>query len=199
MDEPFSAVDPVVRAELQAEFLRLQAELHKTIVFVTHDIDEATKLGDRIGVFQTGGRLAQFDTPERVLAHPADDFVAEFIGYDRGIRRLLFVKASGLSLRDDVVLQVTDQVARARAVEGDWALVVDETRRPLGWAKVADMPATGTLADVELAEIGHTFSAESDSARYALDAALLSPAGLAVGVDAEGAVVGVIAQQDVTA
>lgn len=76
MDEPFSAVDPVVRAELQDEFLRLQDELHKTIVFVTHDIDEAIKLGDRIAVFQTGGRLVQLDSPENILAHPADDFVA---------------------------------------------------------------------------------------------------------------------------
>lgn len=87
MDEPFSAVDPIVRAELQAEFIRLQKELHKTIVFVTHDIDEAIKLGDNIAVFRTGGKLAQFDTPERLLAHPADDFVAGFVGQDRGIRR----------------------------------------------------------------------------------------------------------------
>ncbi|GAA4019886.1 ABC transporter ATP-binding protein [Streptomyces plumbiresistens] len=191
MDEPFSAVDPIVRAELQAEFIRLQKELHKTIVFVTHDIDEAIKLGDNIAVFRTGGKLAQFDTPERLLAHPADDFVAGFVGQDRGIRRLSFVKAAEVPLRDGPVLPETSPVARARTVDEPWVLVVDEARRPLGWAAVAGLPDTGTLADAPLTPLGHTFSLEGDSARAALDAALLSPSRLAVGVDAQGAVVGV--------
>src|SRR5690606_30100545 len=104
MDEPFSAVDPVVRAELQDEFLRLQDELHKTIVFVTHDIDEAIKLGDRIAVFQTGGRLVQVDTPETLLARPANDFVAGLIGHDRGIRPLSFVPASSAPPSDRAAL-----------------------------------------------------------------------------------------------
>ncbi|ACY99170.1 ABC transporter related protein [Thermomonospora curvata DSM 43183] len=90
MDEPFSAVDPIVRAGLQQELLRLQSELHKTIVFVTHDIDEAVRLGHRIAVFAEGGRLAQYCTPEELLASPADDFVADFLGGPRGIRRLRF-------------------------------------------------------------------------------------------------------------
>ncbi|GAA2418851.1 hypothetical protein GCM10010191_32130 [Actinomadura vinacea] len=90
MDEPFSAVDPIVRAGLQEEFLRLQDELEKTIVFVTHDIDEAVKLGHRIAVFQVGGRLAQYATPEELLADPADDFVRDFLGGERGIKRLRF-------------------------------------------------------------------------------------------------------------
>ncbi|MCX4237872.1 ATP-binding cassette domain-containing protein [Streptomyces sp. A15ISP2-DRY2] len=191
MDEPFSAVDPIVRGELQAEFLRLQKELHKTIVFVTHDIDEAIKLGDHIAVFRTGGRLAQFDTPERLLAHPADDFVADFVGQDRGIRRLSFVQASGLPLRAGPVLAVTAPVADARSLGEPWALVVDAARRPLGWAAVADLPPGGTLADATLAPLGHTFALDGDSARAALDAALLSPSRLAVGVDARGAVAGV--------
>lgn len=191
MDEPFSAVDPIVRAELQAEFIRLQKELHKTIVFVTHDIDEAIKLGDNIAVFRTGGKLAQFDTPERLLAHPADDFVAGFVGQDRGIRRLSFVKAAEVPLRDGPVLPETSPVARARTVDEPWVLVVDEARRPLGWAAVAGLPDTGTLADAPLTPLGHTFSLVGDSARAALDAALLSPSRLAVGVDAQGAVVGV--------
>ena len=84
MDEPFSAVDPVVRDQLQDEFLRLQAELGKTIVFVTHDIDEAIKLGDQVAVLRVGGRLAQVAEPAYLLAHPADDFVADFVGRDRG-------------------------------------------------------------------------------------------------------------------
>src|SRR6202022_954311 len=88
MDEPFSAVDPVVREELQAEMLRLQSELHKTVVFVTHDIDEATKPGDKVAVFGPGGVLQQYDEPPRLLANPANDFIAGFIGADRGYRGL---------------------------------------------------------------------------------------------------------------
>jgi osmoprotectant transport system ATP-binding protein len=99
MDEPFSAVDPVVRAQLQDEFLRLQRHLAKTIVFVTHDIDEAIKLGDNIAVMRVGGRLAQMDTPAGLLAAPRDDFVARFIGRDRGYRALSFQSADGLKIR----------------------------------------------------------------------------------------------------
>ena len=91
MDEPFSAVDPVVRDQLQDEFLRLQGELGKTIVFVTHDIDEAVRLGDRVAVFAAGGRLAQYDTPARLLGRPADDFVADFVGSTSGLRRLAVI------------------------------------------------------------------------------------------------------------
>src|SRR5690348_18192706 len=80
MDEPFGAIDPIVRARLQDEFLRLQQEVKKTVVFVTHDIDEAIKVGDRIAILRKGGRLAQYDTPETILTRPADDFVAEFVG-----------------------------------------------------------------------------------------------------------------------
>ena len=88
MDEPFGAVDPLVRLRLQDEFLRLQAELGVTVVFVTHDIDEAVRLGDRVAVFATGGRLAQYATPPRLLGRPADDFVADFVGSTTGLRRL---------------------------------------------------------------------------------------------------------------
>ena len=88
MDEPFGAVDPVVRTRLQDEFLRLQRDLGKTVMLVTHDIDEAVRVGDRVAVFATGGRLAQYDVPARVLGRPADDFVAEFVGASRGLRRL---------------------------------------------------------------------------------------------------------------
>ena len=88
MDEPFGAVDPIVRTRLQDEFLRLQRDLGKTVMMVTHDIDEAVRVGDRVAVFATGGRLAQYDVPARVLGRPADDFVAEFVGASRGLRRL---------------------------------------------------------------------------------------------------------------
>ncbi len=187
MDEPFSAVDPVVRAELQDEFLRLQDELHKTIVFVTHDIDEAIKLGDRIAVFRTGGELVQVAAPEDLLAHPADDFVAGFVGQNRGIRSLSFADTAELSLRDDLVRPVT--AAPADTAGLDWVLVVDEARHPLGWVRGKEV--TGPLADAALAPVGGTFQVGADSVRGALDAAVLSPAGLAVGVDGGGAVVGV--------
>ncbi|TDC57572.1 ATP-binding cassette domain-containing protein [Actinomadura sp. KC345] len=198
MDEPFSAVDPVVRAELQDEFLRLQDELHKTIVFVTHDIDEAIKLGDRIGVFQTGGKLVQVDSPEALLARPADDFVAGFIGHDRGFRRLSFVPASAAPLSDRGVLPADAPVGRARDAEDGWVLVVDADRRPLGWAAEGVLPESGVLGDVRLAPIGHTFDVEGDSMRAALDAAILSPSGRAVGVDGAGRLAGVADQRDLS-
>lgn len=195
MDEPFSAVDPVVRAELQDEFLRLQEELHKTIVFVTHDIDEAIKLGDRIAVFQTGGRLVQIDSPENILAHPADDFVAGFIGQNRGIRTLSFAETGGLRLSGDAVRAAGTDAAEAAGTE--WVLVVDDARRPLGWARPAQ--ATGKLGKAELTPVGPTFQVGGDSVRTALDAAVLSPSGLAVGVDETGAVVGTASGTDLLA
>ncbi|MEU8798837.1 ATP-binding cassette domain-containing protein [Spirillospora sp. NPDC048819] len=199
MDEPFSAVDPVVRAELQDEFLRLQDELHKTIVFVTHDIDEAIKLGDRIAVFQTGGKLVQVDSPEALLARPANDFVAGFIGHDRGIRRLSFVPAASAPLTERDVLPADAPVDRARDASDGWVLVVDADRLPLGWAAAGALPASGVLGDARLAPIGHTFNVESDSVRAALDAAILSPSGRAVGVDGEGRLLGVADQHDLSA
>ncbi|RFS81043.1 ATP-binding cassette domain-containing protein [Actinomadura spongiicola] len=195
MDEPFSAVDPVVRAELQDEFLRLQDELHKTIVFVTHDIDEAIKLGDTIAVFRTGGKVAQVDTPENLLAHPADDFVAGFIGQNRGIRTLSFAGTGELRLSDDAVRPVTADAADLTGL--DWILVVDEDRRPLGWTRPAQIG--GSLSEAPLAPVGPTFRVGSDSVRVALDAAVLSPSGLAVGVDDAGAVVGTAAGSDLLA
>ncbi len=88
MDEPFGAIDPINRDRLQNEFLRLQREIRKTVVFVTHDIDEAIKMGDRIAILREGGELVQYDTPDAILANPADDFVAKFVGADRGLKRL---------------------------------------------------------------------------------------------------------------
>ncbi|WP_026401101.1 ABC transporter ATP-binding protein [Actinomadura rifamycini] len=199
MDEPFSAVDPVVRAELQDEFLRLQDELHKTIVFVTHDIDEAIKLGDRIAVFRTGGELVQVDSPRNLLARPADDFVAGFIGHDRGIRSLSFVPAAEAPLSERGILPADAPVEQARDAADGWTLVVDVAGRPLGWAAADALPAEGVLADARLAPIGHSFSIEGDSLRAALDAAILSPSGRAVAVDGEGRVLGLADQADLGA
>jgi osmoprotectant transport system ATP-binding protein len=98
MDEPFGAIDPIVRARLQDEFLRLQQELRKTVLFVTHDIDEAIKIGDRIAIFRQGGKLAQYDTPEAILRRPIDDFVAEFVGADRALKALALRTLGDLEL-----------------------------------------------------------------------------------------------------
>jgi osmoprotectant transport system ATP-binding protein len=99
MDEPFGAIDPIVRARLQDEFLRLQREVRKTVVFVTHDIDEAIKVGDKIAILRRGGRLAQYDTPSEILENPADDFVAEFVGADRALKALALHTIAELELR----------------------------------------------------------------------------------------------------
>src|SRR5947207_2840318 len=98
MDEPFGALDPITRDRLQLEFLRLHEEVRKTVIFVTHDIDEAIKLGDRIALLRQGGKLAQYDTPDGLLAHPADDFVARFVGADRGLKRLALRRLDEIEL-----------------------------------------------------------------------------------------------------
>jgi osmoprotectant transport system ATP-binding protein len=198
MDEPFSAVDPIVRASLQDELLRLQAELHKTVVFVTHDIEEAIKVGDQVAIFRPGGHLVQVDPPERLLAAPADSYVEDFIGFDRGIRRLSFLAAGALDLDTAAVVgqdvSPGEALATARGTGAPWLLVVDAERRPRGWVAAGQLGAAqdhATLAGVPLTGYGHTFRADSDSLRAALDATVLSATGQAIGVDADGRVVGV--------
>jgi len=137
MDEPFGAVDPVTRQRLQQELLDLQARLHKTIVFVTHDIEEAVKLGDRMVVLSRGGVLEQHDTPAEVLGRPATPFVADFVGVDRSLRRLavMHVERSDLFTPPEVTPELSMLEARRRAAgaESRWAVVVDAGRRLLGW------------------------------------------------------------------
>src|SRR3954449_11194868 len=137
MDEPFSAVDPVVREQLQNEFLRLQSELGKTILFVTHDIDEAVKLGDQVAVLRVGGVLAQLAAPEKLLADPIDDFVAGFVGRDRGYRALSFAAAPGLSLADEPTVQLGASAEQVRAIGTPWVLCVGAAGEPLGWVRAA--------------------------------------------------------------
>ncbi|MDT7555710.1 MAG: osmoprotectant transport system ATP-binding protein [Pseudonocardiales bacterium] len=199
MDEPFSAVDPVVRESLQDELLRLQAELGKTIVFVTHDIDEAIKLGDKVAVFRVGGILAQYDEPGALLARPADDFVDNFVGRDRGYRGLGFRSGDGLPVGELHTVAVGSSSAAVRAEVGHgWALVLDAAKRPQGWLRVADLPAgDGPISADGLVAGGSLYNTESDTLRGALDAALSSPSGLGVAVDAAGAVVGSVTADDV--
>jgi osmoprotectant transport system ATP-binding protein len=204
MDEPFSAVDPVVRADLQRELKSLQDQLHKTIVFVTHDIDEAVKLGDRIAVMQVGGHLAQFDTPERILAHPANEFVEGFLGTDRGIRWLSFFAATKLSLRQPPTVLTSATVGDTRRAGAEapsgWVLVVDDRRHPIGWLESTALSGDeGANVDLgALRAIGHTYGAETDTLRAALDAAVLSPAGFAIAVDGSGALSGVAGHSDIS-
>ena len=194
MDEPFSAVDPIVRKSLQEQFLQIQQEVGKTILFVTHDVDEAIRLGDRIAVLREGGHLAQYDTPRNLLERPADAFVEEFLGLDRGVRRLTFISASGLTLRTDALLAPGAEPSTGQLAL-PWLLRVDEEGRPDAWIE----PGSGSAAGAEPVPIGHPFTAETDSLRAALDAAVLSPSGWAVGVDRDGRAVGVVSQEEIAA
>ncbi|MDQ0993671.1 ABC transporter ATP-binding protein [Streptomyces sp. V3I7] len=197
MDEPFSAVDPIVRKGLQDELLRIQEELGKTIVFVTHDIDEAIKLGTMVAVMRTGGKLAQFAPPAELLSEPADAFVEDFLGADRGIRRLSFFPSAGLELLAAPVVSVDADgaaIEAARASDAPYLLVTDADGKPLGWSEPAALTA-GEIDPGQLLSHGRPFVPGTDSLRAALDGAVLSPTGWAVGVDDTGRVVGVVAQQ----
>ncbi|MCO1580116.1 ABC transporter ATP-binding protein [Crossiella sp. SN42] len=191
MDEPFSAVDPVVREGLQDELLRLQAELDKTIVFVTHDIDEAVRIGEKIAVFRQGGVLAQYATPAELLTRPANDFVANFVGKDRGYRGLSFVEDGELDLRSVATVQVG---AQRRAGTG-WTLALDERNQPRGWLPPESI-ADGQVAEASLVP-GGSLHVRGTALRGALDAALSSPAGLGVVVDEQGGYSGVVTAQQV--
>jgi osmoprotectant transport system ATP-binding protein len=151
MDEPFGAVDPIVRERLQNEFLRLQEELAKTILFVTHDIDEAIKMGDLVAVMQTGGKLAQFGPPEEILARPASDFVARFVGADRGLKRLSLRRVGELDLQPVVTARVGDDCSearrRAQAAPFPYLLLIDASDRPIGWVERDAIPTDGRLTE----------------------------------------------------
>jgi osmoprotectant transport system ATP-binding protein len=151
MDEPFGAVDPIVRDRLQNEFLRLQETIAKTIMFVTHDIDEAIKMGDLVAVFQTGGILAQFGSPLEILAAPASEFVARFVGQDRGLKRLSLLRVADVRLRPTVTARPGDAAADARRRALDdplrYLLLVDAGNRPLGWVAHGDIPSDGVLTE----------------------------------------------------
>src|SRR5580765_5379775 len=194
MDEPFSAVDPVVRESLQDELLRLQSELGKTIVFVTHDIDEAVKLGDKVAVLRVGGRLAQYAEPGELLARPVDGFVDSFVGRDRGYRGLGFLSSDAIPLGE---LRTVTLGAPAPPDAG-WTLVLDEERRPQGWFPPTDgHPGSGPVTVERVLPGGSLYELGADSLRSALDAALSSPSGIGVAVDADGRVAGSISADDV--
>ena len=186
MDEPFGAVDPIVRGRLQEEFLGLQQRLGKTVVFVTHDIDEALYLGDRVALLNVGGRVEQYDRPAAILSEPATSFVEEFIGGERGLKRLALMEIDpgGLSRGPMVDRSVTgDEARRVMAeYEVNWFGVLDGTRL-LGWA-TADEAGEGPVGDVGLKPFRTTVPA-SATLREALDVVITGRNRLAVVVDGD--------------
>ncbi|MEP6680255.1 MAG: betaine/proline/choline family ABC transporter ATP-binding protein [Chloroflexota bacterium] len=196
MDEPFGAVDPIRRDRLQNEFLRLQAKVRKTIVFVTHDVDEAIKMADRIAILQKGGILAQYDTPDAILARPASEFVERFVGADRGLKRLSLGRVQDVPLAEPVIVQAGEPRAEARerlAQHGDlrYALLVDERHRALGWIDPRDLQGDGTVDPTAATPGAPTLERES-TLRDALSAMLSSSVQLGVVVDERDAVIGLI-------
>ena len=151
MDEPFGAIDPINRSHLQDEFLALQERVKKTVVFVTHDIDEAIKMGDRIAILREGGRLAQYDTPQEILAHPADDFVARFVGADRAIKRLSLTSLSELELLEPNGQPVGEQKLSAESSVRD-ALSMLLTAEGRALAVLDGAGAVKGLVTLELVE-----------------------------------------------
>ncbi|MGY5883710.1 ABC transporter ATP-binding protein [Modestobacter lacusdianchii] len=151
MDEPFSAVDPIVRERLQSEFLRLQETVRKTIVFVTHDIEEAVRLGDRIAVMSEGGTVEQFAAPAELLGSPATPFVADFVGADRGLKRLAVTGIDMADLEQPPVVHVDDRLADARTAldrsGARWAVVLDDRQALHGWISLERAAGSGTVRD----------------------------------------------------
>ena len=176
MDEPFAAVDPIVRERLQDEFLRLQQDLAKTILFVTHDIDEAIKMGDLIAVMEEGGRLAQFGPPDEILAHPASDFVARFVGADRGLKRLSLVTIADLQLEPATAstrglpefgpsTKLRDALSVLLAADSRGGVALDGEGRPRGFVTVDAIASALSEDGHEQARLGALSEDGHDRAR----------------------------------
>ncbi|MGH9113482.1 MAG: ATP-binding cassette domain-containing protein [Acidimicrobiales bacterium] len=198
MDEPYSAVDPIVRARLQDELLALQAAVHKTIVLVTHDIDEAIKLADRIAILDVGGILSQLATPAEMLRAPADDFVADFLGDDRGIKRLSLMTVGDASLTMGPVVDAAASADEARAtmdVHGmDWFGVTDGERLR-GWAWGTDLDGSASVADLPTRPFLSVVHAGT-TLKAALDGIVTSRTRVAVAVDDDGRYLGMLTVDD---
>jgi osmoprotectant transport system ATP-binding protein len=196
MDEPFGAVDPIRRDRLQNEFLRLQQQVRKTIVFVTHDVDEAIKMADRIAILQRGGILAQYDTPAAILANPASEFVERFVGADRGLKRLSLARVRDLELIEAVKVRAGEERADVRGrlervEELEYALLVDDGDRPIGWIDQHDLVGDGPI-DPDAAMPGAPTVQPETTLRDALSALLASSVQLGVVVDDRDRVLGLV-------
>ncbi|MGH2691307.1 MAG: ABC transporter ATP-binding protein [Actinomycetota bacterium] len=182
MDEPFAAVDPIVRERLQDEFLAIQGRIKKTIVFVTHDIDEAIKLADRIAILNVGGVLEQYAPPEEILREPANDFVERFVGEERGLKRLALIKVSQIAVEEGPVVSPSDSAEAARDLMRDsgfaWVSVIEEGEL-LGWVDEEALRGAERVADASPRRFSAYVTAE-DSLRQALDAIVTSRTNVAV-------------------
>ena len=196
MDEPFGAIDPINRERLQNEFLRLQAEIRKTVLFVTHDIDEAIKMGDRIAVMRKGGRVEQYATPAELLMAPANEFVEDFVGADRALKRLALMRVRDINLWEAPLAHVGQATAEVRAklaapdVEVAYPLLVDSERRPLGWLSERDLAAE-TVPSRPDSPLGPVLELD-DVMRDALADLLQGEAQYAPVVDHAGRIAGVL-------
>jgi osmoprotectant transport system ATP-binding protein len=194
MDEPFGAIDPINRERLQNEFLRLQAELRKTIVFVTHDIDEAIKMGDRIAVLQQGGILAQYASPAELLTYPANPFVEDFVGADRALKRLSLQRVRDVDLWTAPLVRAGEPVAEARAKlaasDLDIPLLVDADGKPIGW--LSERGLSGERVREELRSGPEPVVELDDILRDALSDLLANEAQYGPVVDGQGRVAGVL-------
>jgi osmoprotectant transport system ATP-binding protein len=183
MDEPFGAVDPITRQRLQDELLRLQEELRKTIVFVTHDFDEAVKLGDRIAILQVGSKIVQYDTPEQILANPADDFVSDFVGHGAALKQLTLTRVRDVELHEAAVARVggdpVEAVTAARAIGRTHVIVLDAQDRPQRWMSLDELRAPTSLARVARDEDLESVNLAS-TLNDALDEMLTSSHGVVV-------------------
>ncbi len=202
MDEPFGAVDPIVRDRLQNELLRLQEDLAKTILFVTHDIDEAIKMGDLIAVMQVGGLLAQFGPPAGILSSPASEFVARFVGADRGLKRLSLRRVAELELQPATSVGVGEpaEAARGKLGEGDlgYVLLVDDGGRPIGWLDADSIPDSGALTEDMAEPMSPVFSTRStlkDALSQMLDADVM----VGIVVDRNERVLGLVTVEQIAA
>jgi osmoprotectant transport system ATP-binding protein len=194
MDEPFGAIDPINRERLQNEFLRLQREIRKTIVFVTHDIDEAIKMGDRIAVLRQGGKLAQYAPPAELLMYPQGRFVEDFVGADRALKRLALQRVRDVDLWKAPLVRVGEPAAEARARAADsevpYPLLVDGEGKPLGWLSEKGMQ--GERVEHELRSNAEPLLELDDVLRDALSDLLQEEAQYGPVVDARGQVAGVL-------
>ena len=201
MDEPFGAVDPIVRERLQNELLRLQEQLAKTIVFVTHDIDEAIKMGDLVAVLNVGGELAQFGPPADILAQPASDFVARFVGADRGLKRLSLTRVRDVPLAGALTARPGDDAADARSrVAADpfgHLLLVDALDHPIGWLDPRKLPTLGTLEASMAVPMSPLLEPET-TLKDALSMLLDADVQAGIAVDAEGRVLGLLTVEVIT-
>jgi osmoprotectant transport system ATP-binding protein len=195
MDEPFGAVDPITRQHLQDELLRLQDELHKTIVFVTHDFDEAVKVGDRIAILTDGSRIVQYDKPEEILANPANDFVRGFVGHGAALKQLTLTRVRDVELHEAAVAHVGDDPAEAirtaRAIDREHVIVLDRQQRPLRWLSLTELANAHSLERVTRDDNLEKVSTAS-TLNDALDVMLTSSHGVVVVTGRRNAYQGVI-------